>query len=226
MATETKKTEGAAKGADSTSDKNGAKPEETEAEAADKGDTATTEIRGKSPRADSEAKASESAAPADEEDDFVASDNPYDTASPADGGRRSGAGAAAAAAISGALGLISLTGSPLTDMVREHKQVSEQVKMASSGGGGGDQIKTIAASWHSAALVNGVIAFVAVVLGGVLLAVIARRANARTWVKAVALSGVVLGVLGLVVSGGMYADLFGSWPSMPPMPQQPQSPTG
>jgi len=239
MATETKKNEGAEKGADSGSETgkepaDGTIPEGRKTESDGAAETGATEtyIRGKSPSAErkSERAGSDRAArDGDDGDALVDHDNPYDSAysAYADDDRRSGAGAAAAAVISGALGLISLTGSPLTDMVREHKQVTGQVDGAKSGGGGADQVKVLyEAPWHSAALVNGVIALLAVVVGGIAVAAVARRVEARTWVKGVAVGGLVLGVLGLVVAGGMYFDLFGSWPSMPPMPQQPQSPTG
>jgi hypothetical protein len=212
MATETKKNGGAEKGADTAVDNK----VDTETKGTDTQQDDTVTVAG-----------AEAGVADDLNDEITNPDNPYDDGPVVAG--RSGAGVGAAAVISGALGLISLTGSPLSDMVRERKQVVGQVSQAKQGGGGagGDQIEMIyRAPWHAAAMVNGVLAFLAVVVGGVLLAAVARRVDVRTWVKGAAAGGVALGVIGLVVAGGMYFDLFGGWPSMPPMPQQPQTPTG
>lgn len=145
----------------------------------------------------------------DEADDFL--DAPADIA-PA-----SGFAAGAAAVVSAGLGLCSLTGTALSDMLRSRTELIGQIK-ASTGGasGGGDQIKALySAPWHTAALLNGIFALVAVIIGGVLLAVHSRQADTRSWVKAVALGGVALGAIGLLVAGGMYLDLFASTPALP-----------
>lgn len=72
-------------------------------------------------------------------------------------------------------------------------------------------------SWHTTALVNGVFALLALVVGAIVLARPAfgtpGRAEQPVWVKAVALAGVVLGVIGLLISAGMYLDLFAALPS-------------
>ncbi|MGP3924298.1 hypothetical protein [Streptomyces sp. 8N616] len=146
------------------------------------------------------------------DDDFL--DDPADTA-PA-----SGFAAGAAAVVSAGLGLCSLTGTALGDMLRSRKELIGQIETSTGGGGGGggggDQINAFySAPWHTAALVNGVFALAAVVIGGVLLAVHARRSDTRPWVKAVALGSVVLGAIGLLVAGGMYLDLFASTPELP-----------
>ena len=51
-----------------------------------------------------------------------------------------------------------------------------------------------------------------------LLAMLANRAETRSWVKSVALGGVILGVIGLLIAGGMYFDLFASPPKVPGPP--------
>jgi hypothetical protein len=128
-----------------------------------------------------------------------------------------GLAAGAAAVVSAGLGLCSLTGTALTDMLRSRKELIGQIE--ASTGGGGDQINAFySAPWHTAALLNGIFALAAVVIGGVLLALHARRADTRPWVKAVALGGGVLGVIGLLVAGGMYFDLFASTPELPGRP--------
>ncbi|MQA17275.1 MAG: hypothetical protein GEV09_25070 [Pseudonocardiaceae bacterium] len=128
-----------------------------------------------------------------------------------------GFGAGAAAAVSAGLGLASLTGTSLSDMLRSREEIVGQIEAVT--GGGGDQVEALyGAPWQTAALVNGIFALVAVLVGGVLLAARARRADTQPWVKAVALGGVVLGGIGLLVAGGMYLDLFASQPAIPAAP--------
>ncbi|WP_351237105.1 hypothetical protein [Streptomyces sp. NPDC002133] len=129
-----------------------------------------------------------------------------------------GFAAGAAAVVSAGLGLCSLTGTPLSDMLRSRKELIGQIEAGT--GGGVDQIEAFyGAPWHTAALLNGIFALAAVVIGGVLLAMHAGRASTRPWVKAVALGGVVLGAIGLLVAGGMYLDLFASAPELPTSPR-------
>lgn len=140
-----------------------------------------------------------------------------------DGPRGGGIAAGAAGVVSAGLGLASVTGTPLSEMLRTREELVGQLE----GGGGGidDQINAFySAPWHAAALVNGLFALVAVAVGGVLLTLYTRRGGAPSWVRAVALGGVVLGVLGLLVSAGMYLDLFAGPPEAPEMPPAP--PTG
>jgi hypothetical protein len=59
---------------------------------------------------------------------------------------------------------------------------------------------------------------VAVLIGCVLLAAHSGRPTLQTWVKAVALGGVVLGGIGLLVGVGMYFDLFAAMPVLPQTP--------
>ncbi|WFG42084.1 hypothetical protein [Pseudonocardia alni] len=103
------------------------------------------------------------------------------------------------------------------DMLRERESLVGQIQAAT--GGPGDTIESFyGAPWDVAAVVNGVVALVAVLLGLVLVLGPAARPAAGAWVRPVALGGLVLGVLGLLVSGGMYLDLFASTPVLPQMP--------
>ncbi|SCK34695.1 hypothetical protein [Streptomyces sp. WMMB 322] len=140
--------------------------------------------------------------------------------------RRSGTGAGAGAVVSAALGLASLTGTSLSEMLRDRKQLIGQIESSAQapqgGGGGADQINALyGAPWHATALLNGIFALIAVLVGGVLFALVAKRAETASWVKSVALGGVVLGVIGLAVAGGMYFDLFAAAPEMPSAPAGP-----
>lgn len=130
----------------------------------------------------------------------------------------SGVGVAAGAMVAAGLGIGSLTGTSLGDMMRAREELLGQIA-AATGGGQMDQIDALyGAPWHTVATVNAVVALLAVIVGGVLLLVPGRRPGTPTWVKALALGGTLLGVVGLIVAGGMYFDLFASAPVLPPMP--------
>jgi hypothetical protein len=145
-------------------------------------------------------------------------DEAASTEVPARTGSAGGVVAGGVAIVSSGLGLCSLTGTALSDMLRSREEIVGQIE-ASIGGGGGDQIEAFyGGPWHAAALVNGIFALVAVVLGGVVFAVHARRSDTQAWVKAVAVAGAALGAVGVLVAGGMYFDLFAAQPELPQAP--------
>jgi hypothetical protein len=190
-------------------------------------DTATTDRKpetGETPP--SEESPAPSAAPA--ETDAPVTDAPVtDNSDPGStdaevhdnvAGTGDGVAAGAAAVASAGLGLASLTGTGLGDMLRARQEIVGQIE-ASVGGGAVDQVDAFYGSpWHTAALVNGTVALVAVLIGCVLLAAHSGRSTLQTWVKAVALGGVVLGGIGLLVGVGMYFDLFAAMPVLPQTP--------
>ncbi|KWT60431.1 hypothetical protein ADL21_18775 [Streptomyces albus subsp. albus] len=117
----------------------------------------------------------------------------------------SGAGAVAAAG----LGLASLTGTWMGTVLAERQTLLGQIKLQT--GKATDQIGTVyGAPWHTHALVNGLFALLAVVVAGLVL-----TRTRPAWVRAVAWGGIALGVLGIIVSAGMYFDLFASLPTLP-----------
>lgn len=151
----------------------------------------------------------------------TAGQTPAGTPSGSSGTSSGGFAAGAVGIVSAGLGLVSITGSSLGDMLRFRKEIMGQIELR-SGGGGGDQVEiAYGAPWDTVAIVNGAFALLAVVLGGALLAVHANNADTKGWVKAVALGGALLGVIGLGIAGGMYLDLFGSQPELPQAPQIP-----
>ncbi|MBZ4019466.1 hypothetical protein [Streptomyces purpurogeneiscleroticus] len=128
-------------------------------------------------------------------------------AAPVRRGIAAGAGAVAGAA----LGLASLTGTWAGTILAERQTVLGQIKLQT--GKTQDQIAAVYTTpWHTTALVNGIFAVLALVVTG---AVLLRRPQAA-WTRAVAWGGFALAVLGLVIAGGMYLDLFASAPKLSP----------
>ncbi|MGW8729746.1 hypothetical protein ACWGNF_27400 [Streptomyces sp. NPDC055808] len=140
-------------------------------------------------------------------------DEPAAEAAPA----RAGFGAGAAAVVAGALGAVSLSGTWMGKTLSERATLIGQIKTSQSGTAAQQIQEIYGNSWHTTALVNGVFALLALIVGAVVLARPAfgtpGRAEQPVWVKAVALAGVVLGVVGLLISAGMYLDLFAALPS-------------
>ncbi|WP_426366302.1 hypothetical protein [Streptomyces sp. E-08] len=180
--------------------------ESTTAEAAE-----TTPDAGTTP-------AAEAAAPRDEADeaDEATGDEPDDEDDEQDddevaasGQAATGIGAGAAAVVSAALAAVALTGTWTGKIVAERETLVGQIK-TSNGGTPAQQISEIYGdAWHSTALVNGVFALLALIVG-VLVLTLPRR---PAWVRAVAVAGAVLGGLGLLLSVGTYFDLFLSLPT-------------
>ncbi|MEV0278681.1 hypothetical protein AB0I22_20175 [Streptomyces sp. NPDC050610] len=129
----------------------------------------------------------------------------------------SGVFAGAAAVVSAALGFAALSGTWLGTLLAERKTLTGQIKVQS--GGSTDQIGAVyGAPWHTTALVNGGFALIALLLAAAVLASRPRTSPAgplAPWVRAVAWGGVALGVIGVLISAGMYFDLFGALPKVP-----------
>ncbi|MGW0557505.1 hypothetical protein ACWDZ6_25545 [Streptomyces sp. NPDC002926] len=121
----------------------------------------------------------------------------------------SGIGAAAGAVVAAGLGVVALSGSWVGKIAAERQTLIGQIKTA-QGGTPAQQISALYGdAWHTTALVNGVFALFALIVGGAVLA-LPQKAG---WVRAFAVAGAGLGVLGLIVSAGMYFDVFLSLPS-------------
>lgn len=120
--------------------------------------------------------------------------------------------------VSAVLGLVSLTGTSLTDKLHARREIIGQIDANS--GAQVDQMEVYySAPWSTVALTNGAFALLAILVGGgVLLAVYGRASQTRPWVKALALGGVILGVIGLLIALGMNLDLFADQPELPTAP--------
>ncbi|MGW3656352.1 hypothetical protein ACWD6R_11865 [Streptomyces sp. NPDC005151] len=129
----------------------------------------------------------------------------------------SGLGAAAAAVVATGLGVVGLTGAWSGRVAAERETLLGQMKTA-SGGSVAQQISEIYGdAWHATALVNGLFALLALLVGVFALVRPAFGAPARDpqpgWVRAVATAGIALGALGVLISVGMYFDLIVALPT-------------
>lgn len=145
-----------------------------------------------------------------EDDDDVLEPDPFEEA-------RHGVGAGAAAVVSAALGIVALTGAWTGRVAAERETLIGQIQ-TSGGGSPAQQISEIYGdAWHTTALVNGVFAVLALLVGVFVLVRPAFGTPSErprpTWVRAVALAGVALGAIGVLISAGMYFDLFMALPT-------------
>ncbi|MGZ2357477.1 hypothetical protein LRE75_12440 [Streptomyces sp. 372A] len=125
--------------------------------------------------------------------------------------------AASAAVVSAGLGVVGLTGAWSGRVAAERETLIGQIK-TSSGGSAAQQINEIYGdAWHATALVNGLFGLLALLVGGYVLVRPAFGAPARQpqagWVRAVARGGLVLGILGVLISVAMYFDLIVALPT-------------
>ncbi|MBD0710588.1 MULTISPECIES: hypothetical protein [unclassified Streptomyces] len=121
----------------------------------------------------------------------------------------SGIAGAAAAVVSAALGAVALTGTWSGRIVAERETLIGQIHTSGTGTPAQQISEIYGDAWHSTALVNGVFAFVALFVAILVLILPARP----TWVRAVAVAGAVLGALGVILSAGIYFDLFFGLPT-------------
>ncbi|MHC3461151.1 hypothetical protein [Streptomyces flavovirens] len=150
----------------------------------------------------------------DSPDEDVPESDPYDEAEAA---ASTGAGAGAAAVVSAGLGVVSLSGAWTGRVAAERETLIGQIQ-TSSGGSAAQQISEIYGdAWHTTALVNGLFALLALLVGVfVLLRPAFGTPSAHPqpgWIRSVARAGIALGTLGVLISLGMYFDLFLSMPS-------------
>ncbi|MFE6696573.1 hypothetical protein [Streptomyces sp. NPDC057718] len=182
-------------------------------------DTLAKDTTGDTTGTPSEAAAADSAAAPDDlaEQTDEDGDGDEDLESDPFVAARHGVGAGAAAVVSAALGVVALTGAWTGRVAAERETLIGQIK-TSGGGSPAQQISEIYGdAWHATALVNGVFAVLALLVGVFVLVRPAFGTPSEkpqpTWVRAVALAGVALGVLGVLISAGMYFDLFAALPS-------------
>ncbi|MFJ2741448.1 hypothetical protein ACIO3O_17490 [Streptomyces sp. NPDC087440] len=184
---------------------------------------ATTRTEDKSDKSDKKAEAADAKAGTlvDEATEIDAADEAAENAAQEETPRPVSAkvGAGAAGVVSAALGLVALTGGWTSRVLAERETLVSQLKL-SQASAASDQIKGLYGNaWHTTALVNGGFALLALLVGvGALVALRPAGPDAAprpAWMRAVSWAGVVLGLIGLVISAGMYFDLFASMPTPP-----------
>ncbi|QDQ13846.1 hypothetical protein [Streptomyces spectabilis] len=127
-----------------------------------------------------------------------------------------GVGQGAAAIVAAALGLIGLSGGWLGTVASARESLIGQLN-TSQGASVGRQVQAVYGdSWKTTALVAGVFALAALVVGVVVLLRPAFGAPDRVqapWIKSAAWAGVALGAIGLALAVAKYTDLLLGLPS-------------
>jgi hypothetical protein len=132
--------------------------------------------------------------------------------------RGSGVGLGAAAVVSAGLGVVSLTGSWVGTIAQARDGLFGQLETAQNAGVA-EQIKQVYSdSWNANALVAGIFALTALIVGVVVLARPAfgnpdRIPAQAPWVKSVAWAGVALGVIGLLLAVLKYSNILLDMPT-------------
>ncbi|MEU2134262.1 hypothetical protein [Streptomyces sp. NPDC018352] len=202
-----------------------ADPEATAAEASDAEEIPTEKAvaedaateKAAAEKAVTEETATKEASAEDASDDLDLDGLDPDDLDDDSGKEPSGLGAAAASVVAAGLGVVALTGSWTGKVAAERETLIGQIK-TSNGGTAAQQISEIYGdAWHSTALVNGLFALLALLVGVFALvrpAFGAPSAHPQPgWVRAVATAGIVLGALGLLLSAAMYFDLIVALPT-------------
>lgn len=137
-------------------------------------------------------------------DEVLESD--WEPAAPASGGVL----AATAAVVGAALGLSSLTGTWIADLMSERQNIIAQA--AGTATTTNQQIAQLYGTpWHTTALFNGFFAIAAILVA---VAVLLAAKGSATWVRALAWGGLALGVIGLFISGVIWFDVFTDIPTV------------
>lgn len=193
---------------EATADTKVAEPEATDPKAG------SAEERDAAPAATEDAKNVEAAKAADEpaDQDDALDDEKQDGEVATTEHRPAGLGAAAAAVVSACLGIVALTGTWTSRIIGERTTLIGQIKTGQTATPEQQISALYGDAWHATAAVNGIVALVALLVGVIVLT-LPQRAGRAGWVRPVAVAGAVLGLLGLLVSFGMYFDLFVALPS-------------
>lgn len=140
-----------------------------------------------------------------------------------------GVGSGAGAIVAAGLGLVALTGGWTSRVLAERETLISQLTLSKSSDPAAQIDGLYGNGWHTTALVNGGFALLAVLVGvGVLVALSVGASSTASasasgsvvaarpvWIRAVAWGGVILGIIGLLISAGMYFDLFAAMPTPP-----------
>ncbi|MER5877499.1 hypothetical protein ACFWFU_04665 [Streptomyces sp. NPDC060235] len=151
----------------------------------------------------------------DEEQDEAATDlvDGHDTTAD---GQATGVGQGAAAVVSAGLGIVSLTGSWVSTVAAARETLVGQLRTSQSASVAQQVKEVYGDAWATTALIGGLFALAALIVGVVVLVRPAFGAPGRPqapWIKSVAWAGVSLGVVGLILAVAKYSDLLLGLPS-------------
>ncbi|WP_405882663.1 hypothetical protein OG762_31295 [Streptomyces sp. NBC_01136] len=127
-----------------------------------------------------------------------------------------GVGQGAAAVVSAGLGIVSLSGSWVATVAAARETLVGQLRTSSSASVATQVKEVYGDAWATTALVGGLFALAALIVGVVVLVRPAFGAPGKpqaAWIKSVAWAGVSLGVIGLVLAVAKYSDILLGLPS-------------
>ncbi|MEU5899322.1 hypothetical protein [Streptomyces venezuelae] len=171
--------------------------------------------------ADAESGTDDEALDASDADADADSDTDADSdAVPVPAAKSAGVGQGAAAVVSAALGVIGLSGGWLGTIAGARSTLMGQLDTkARQSASVSDQLQSVYGdSWQATAMVAGLFALAALVIGFLVLVRPAFGAPGKEqapWIKSVAWAGFALGVIGLVLAIAKYSDLLLGLPSVP-----------
>ncbi|MFG2436616.1 hypothetical protein [Streptomyces sp. NPDC048508] len=131
-------------------------------------------------------------------------------------GQATGVGQGAAAVVSAGLGIVSLTGSWVSTVAAARETLVGQLRTSQSASVAQQVKEVYGDAWATTALIGGLFALAALIVGVVVLVRPAFGAPGRpqaSWIKSVAWAGVSLGVVGLILAVAKYSDLLLGLPS-------------
>ncbi|WP_369215226.1 hypothetical protein [Streptomyces flavofungini] len=216
MATKTKDAAGAkdatgAEDAAGTEEVTGSETSEPKKDAAAVDVTKDGEPADAAPDTEADAEAD-----ADDADDAADAADADDAAVPP--AKSTGVGQGAAAVVSVALGVVGLSGGWLGTVAGARSNIIGQLETAQSASVANQIQALYGDSWKITALIAGIFALAALVIG---FAVLVRPAfgapgkEQAPWIKSVSWAGVALGVIGLLLAIAKYSDLLLGLPSAP-----------
>ncbi|MFF3890529.1 hypothetical protein [Streptomyces sp. NPDC001914] len=180
------------------------------------GTAAASTGEGAGPASDTEAR-DEADQDADEQDEADEdADEALAAAEESEADRDGGVGQGAAAVVSAALGLVSLTGSWVATVAAARETLVGQLETSSTASVATQVKEVYGDAWATTALVGGLFALAALIIGVFVLVRPAFGAPGRpqaAWIKSVAWAGVSLGVVGLVLAVAKYSDVLLGLPS-------------
>ncbi|MCW8379286.1 hypothetical protein [Streptomyces justiciae] len=127
-----------------------------------------------------------------------------------------GVGQGAAAVVSAALGLVSLTGGWIATVASARETLVGQLQTSSTASVAKQVKEVYGDAWHTTALWGGLFALAALLVGVFVLARPAFGAPGKpqaVWIKSVSWAGVALGVIGLLLAVLKYTDVLLGLPS-------------